>query len=46
MSVVNFSQDPHYKWKKYKFNFYKDFMQSYDEDSDKKYIFKVDVEYP
>ena len=32
--------------KKYIFKFNEDFIKNYDEDSDKGYVFEVDVEYP
>ena len=35
-----------FKWKKSIHNFDKDFMENYDEDSDKGCILQVDVEYP
>ena len=35
-----------FKWKNNILKFNKDFIKSYDEDSDKGYIFEVDVEYP
>ena len=34
-----------FKWKKNMFKFNDDFIKNYDEDSDKGYIFEVDVEY-
>ena len=35
-----------FKWKQNMLKFNQDFTKNYDEDSDKGYIFKVDVEYP
>ena len=35
-----------FKWKKDMLKFNEDFIKNYDEDSDKGYIFEVDVEYP
>ena len=35
-----------FKGKKNILKFNKDFIKNYDEDSDKGYIFKVDIEYP
>ena len=35
-----------FKWKKNMLNFNEDFIKDYDEDSDKGYIFEVEVEYP
>ena len=34
-----------FKWKKYVSKFDEDFIKNYDEDSNKGYIFKVDVEF-
>ena len=34
-----------FKWKKYESKFDEDFIKNYDEDSNKGYIFKVDVEF-
>ena len=35
-----------FKQRNDKFNFYEDFIQSYDENSDKAWILEVDAEYP
>ena len=35
-----------FKWKKHTLKLNEDFISNYDEDSDKEYIFKVDVDYP
>ena len=35
-----------FKWKKSTVTFNEEFIKNYDEDSDKGYSFKVDVEYP
>ena len=35
-----------FKWKKNMLKFNEDFIKNYDEDSEKGYIFEVDVEYP
>ena len=35
-----------FKWKRNMLKFNEDFVKNYDEDSDKGYIFEVDVKYP
>ena len=34
-----------FKWRNSKFIFYEEFIQSYDEGSDNRYIFEVDIKY-
>ena len=35
-----------FKWRNDKLNLYEDFIQSYDEISNKEYIYEVDADYP
>ena len=35
-----------FEWRKDNFRFYKEFIQDFDEDSDKGYILEIDVNYP
>ena len=35
-----------FKWRNDTLNFYEDFKQNYDENSDREYILEIDVDYP
>ena len=35
-----------FKWRSNTLNFYEDFKQNYDKNSDREYILEIDVDYP